>query len=216
MSCADADRMDTAPWLRHSRPDAGLLLRPATTSDVGELAALKRRVETRCYAHLGSPEALAVRLRERCTAWHLLTLMGEGHLVLVAELHREVVGLAAARVEHQNEAPALRLHSAYVERPGYGAGQALTAARLDAAANLGIEQVVASSLVGAHSAGKRLRRLGLVPDGPSTPCPTFPGVGLAHWRGSLGTALRLAGSSPSAPDARVLTGPRGGYRRTSG
>jgi len=193
--------MDQTPWQRHSRPEDDLLIRPAAMADAGILAALKRRVETRCYAHLGTPEALAVRLRERCSAWHLLTLMGEGHLVLVAELHGEPIGLAAARLERRDDAPVLRLHSAYVDRPGYGAGQALTAARLQAASDLGIERVVASSLVGAHSAGKRLRRLGLVPDGPITPCPTFPGVGLAHWRGSVTAALQLGHFFP--PYARV-------------
>lgn len=191
------------PWVRHSRPDEGLVLRPARMADAGSLAALKRRVETRCYAHLGTPEALAVRLRERCSAWHLLTLMGEGHLVLVAELHGEPIGLAAARAEQHDEGPALRLHSAYVDRPGHGAGQALTAARLRAAADLGIETVVASSLVGAHSAGKRLRQLGLVPDGPTTSCPTFPGVGLAHWRGDVLTALGRSLVVPFPPDTRL-------------
>lgn len=180
-------------WVRFSRPAEGLVLRPARPTDALPLAALKRRVETASYAHLGSPEAFAVRLRERCSAWHLLSLLGEGHLLLTAALHGDLAGLAAARVEvDEQRLPALRLHSAYVERPGLGVGRALTAARLLAGAELGLERVVASSLVGARSAGRRLRNLGLRPAGPSTPCATYPGVGLAHWEGDLATALARA------------------------
>jgi hypothetical protein len=175
-----------------SPPQAGLVLRRATPSDVGPLAALKRRVETRTYAHLGTPEALAVRLRERCSAWHLLTLLGEGDLVLVAEVGRELAGMAAAAVEERADGPALRLHSAYVERSGHGAGRALTAARLEAASGLGLERVVASCLVGVHRAQARVQALGMVPDGPATPCSSFPGATLSHWTGSVSTALEAA------------------------
>lgn len=181
-----------SPWQRYSRPEAGLRLRRATPSDVVELAALKRRVETRCYAHLGTAEALAVRLSARCTAWYLLTCLGEGDLVLVAEVGDELAGLAAATLEQPQDCPVLRLHSAYVERPGHGAGAALTAARLAAAAGLGIGRVTATALVGAPGAAARLVRLGLVEEGSPTPCPTFPGVALSHWVGSVHTALERA------------------------
>src|SRR5690349_21213324 len=94
------------PWQVHSRDD--LRLRPATTDDLVPLAALKRRVESRTYAHLGSPEALAIRLHRRCTAWYLLTRIGEGDLLLVAERAGELVGMAAATVQSSFE---VRLHS---------------------------------------------------------------------------------------------------------
>lgn len=178
-----------APWQRHSRSEEALLLRRARTDDIASLAAMKRRVESRAYAHLGTPEALAVRLGARCTAWHVLTLLGEGHLVLVAEVRGQLAGMAAAAVEGQVDGPVLRLHSAYVELTGHGVGRALTAARLEVAAGLGIERVVASCLVGADRAADRLRAFGLVSSGPPTPCPTFPGVLLSHWTGSVVTAL---------------------------
>lgn len=181
------------PWQRHSRPEAGLVLRPAASGDLAPLAALKRRVETRAYSHLGTPEALAERLRLRCTAWHLLTLIGEGHLVLVAEVDGTPAGLAAAGVDRHSGDGALRLHSAYVEQPGRGVGRALTAARLEAGARQGLSRVVAGALVGAHQAEERLRCLGLVETGPRTPCPTFPGVLLSHWAGSVDTALERVG-----------------------
>jgi hypothetical protein len=176
------------PWQRHSRPTDGLHLRPATPGDVVALAALKRAVEARCYASLGTPEALAVRLRERCSAWYLLTRLGEGDLVLLAELAGRPVGLAAASVTTGRRGPQLRLHSTYTNLPGYGVGRALTAARLEAGAALGLRTVVADTLVGADAAARRLESLGLVRTGRTRACPTFPGARLSHWTGDLHTA----------------------------
>lgn len=165
------------------------LLRRATPDDVVELAALKRRVERRCYAHLGTPQALAIRLHRRCTAWHLLTRIAEGDLLLVAEEDGELIGLGAARVDRHLRGPSLHLHSAYVERPGLGVGRALTRARLRAAADLGIGEVTADLLVGAYGTERRLQSLGMEEVGERTCSPTFPGVLLSHWTGSLHTAL---------------------------
>ena len=176
------------PWQRYSRP--GLSLRPAVPTDVVALAGLKRRVESRCYAHLGTPAAMAVRLHRRCTAWYLLSRIGEGDLLLVAEAGGSLVGLGAASLL---EGPTLRLHSAYVEHGGLGAGRALTAARLEAAERLGVEDVVADCFIGADAAADRLRRLGLVETGRGV-SPTFPGVGVSHWAGLVHTALERATS----------------------
>ena len=167
---------------------APLLLRPATTDDVVALAALKRRVERRCYAHLGTAEALSVRLHRRCTAWYLLGRLSAGDLVLVAEQEGTLVGLGCARVEHGAQGPSLHLHSAYVERPGQGIGTALTLARLQAARALGVRTVTAHCLVGVVTAERRLRALGLVETQARTDSLTFPGVGMSHWAGRLHTA----------------------------
>jgi GNAT superfamily N-acetyltransferase len=175
-------------------PD-GIWLRPATAFDVVELATLKRRVERRCYGHLGTPEALSVRLHRRCTAWYLLGRLSAGELLMVAEHEERLVGLGAARVDRAGEpgsrmaGPRLHLHSTYVEWPGRGIGRALTRARLAAAERLGLRTVTADCLVGAEAAARRLRALGLVEVGERTPSPTFPGVGLSHWAGNLHTAL---------------------------
>ena len=173
------------PWQMFSRPLDGLRLRPATPGDVVQLAALKRRVETATYGHLGTAEALAVRLHRRCTGWYLLTRIGEGDLVLVGEMRDQLIGMAAASIQH---GPVLKLHSAYVEHAGYGAGKALTAARLEAADRLGVTDVVADSLAGVPEAAARLAALGMVEVGRSE-SPTFPGVDVSHWSGKVGTAL---------------------------
>ncbi|MGZ6826839.1 MAG: GNAT family N-acetyltransferase [Mycobacteriales bacterium] len=178
------------PWF----PDPGEpLLRRATPDDVVALAALKRRVERRTHAHLGSEQALSVRLHRRCTAWYLLSRLAAGELLLVAEQDGELLGLGAARVERGTGAPALHLHSACVERRGLGLGRALTRARLEAGAGLGLQVVTADCLVGPSEeltpAELRLARLGLRETSPRTPSPTFPGAGLSHWSGSLHTAL---------------------------
>jgi hypothetical protein len=178
------------PWQLFSRPLVGLRLRPATPGVVVELAALKRRVETATYGHLGAPEALAARLQQRCTAWYLLTRLGEGDLVLVAEMRDRLIGMAAAAIQ---PGPVLRLHSAYVEHAGYGAGRALTATRLEAAARLGVTELVADCLVGAPEAAARLARLGMIELG-RTESPTFPGVDVSHWSGKVRTALERATS----------------------
>ena len=173
------------PWQLHSRPLDGLRIRPATPGDVVELAGLKRRVECATYAHLGTPEALNVRLHRRCTAWYVLTRIGEGDLVLVAEMRDQLVGTAAASLL---PGPVLRLHSAYVEHSGYGAGRALTAARLEAADRLGVREVVADCLVGVPEAADRLTALGVVQSGRSV-STSFPGVDVSHWSGMVRTAL---------------------------
>jgi hypothetical protein len=165
-----------------------LTLRRADPADVVALAALKRRVETRCYAHLSDGPSLAFRLQERCSAWYLLSRLGEGDLILVAELAGQLIGLAAAAVE---PGPAVRLHSTYVEVHGYGAGRALTLARLGAAAELGIETVVADCLLGAAAAATRLAGLGMHDTGIVVPCPSFPGVRQSRWIGSVRDALLL-------------------------
>lgn len=169
------------------------LLRRATPDDVVALAALKRRVERRTYAHLGTEEALSVRLHRRCTAWHLLGRIAAGDLVLVAELEGELVGLGAASVVRGEGAPRLHLHSACVEQPGRGIGRALTRSRLEAGAGLGLTKVTADCLVpwqpGLTASELRLARLGLRESGPRSASPTFPGAGLSHWSGSVHTAL---------------------------
>ena len=178
------------PWQLFSRPLDGLRLRPATPGDVVQLAALKRRVETAAYVHLGTPEALAVRLHRRCTGWYLLTRLGEGDLVLVAEMRDQLIGMAAASIQ---PGAVLKLHSAYVEHAGYGAGRALTAARLEAADRLGVTELAADCLVGATEAAARLASLGMIEIG-RTESPTFPGVDVSHWSGMVGTALERATS----------------------
>jgi hypothetical protein len=177
-----------SPWDLHSRPHDGLRLRPAAFDDVVQLAALKRRVEAATYGHLGTPEALALRLHRRCTGWYLLTRIGEGDLVLVAETGDRLVGMAAASVQ---PGPGLKLHSAYVEHGGYGAGRALTASRLEAADRLGIEDLAADCLVGVPQAASRLAALGMAETGRSA-SSSFPGVDVSHWSGKVGTALRRA------------------------
>jgi hypothetical protein len=172
----------------HALPDEPLL-RQAAPGDLVELAALKRRVERRCYAHLGTAEALSVRLHRRGTAWYLLGLLAAGDLVLLAEHDGALVGLGAARVERRDGVPQLHLHAAAVDRSGLGAGRALTRARLRAGADLGLAVVTADCLVGAFRAEARLRRLGLTEVGERTASPTFPGAGLSHWAGSLHTAM---------------------------
>lgn len=179
-----------APWQLYSRPLEGLRLRPATPGDVVELAALKRRVERATYGHLGTPEALNVRLHRRCTAWYLLTRIGEGDLVLVAEMRDRLVGMAAASLL---PGPVLRLHSAYVEHAGYGAGRALTATRLEAAHRLGVGELVADCLVGVPEAAARLAALGLTETGRSV-SPSFPGIDVSHWSGKVRTALERTAS----------------------
>lgn len=166
-----------------------VLVRRATADDLVELAALKRRVERLCYGHLGTPEALSVRLHRRCTAWYLLGRLAAGELVLVAEHDGALLGLAAARVDRVDGQPRLHLHSTCVERAGQGVGRSLTLARLEAADRLGLRIVTADCLVGAEPAARRLRGLGLVEVGERSSSPTFPGVGLSHWAGSVQTAL---------------------------
>ncbi|MGB8650231.1 MAG: hypothetical protein WCD35_06180 [Mycobacteriales bacterium] len=177
------------PWELHT---PGLRVRQARAEDLADLAALKRRVERLCYAHLGSAEALAVRLHRRCTAWYLLTCLGAGDLLLVAELEGVPIGLGAARVTGDAGQASLHLHSTYVERPGVGAGRALTVARLEAANRLGLRTVTADCLLGAARAAHRLAALGLEDTGRRSASPTFPGVALSHWAGSLHTALDRA------------------------
>lgn len=177
------------PWDFQSDESDSWRIRPATPFDVVELASLKRRVERSCYATLGTAEALAVRLHRRCTAWYLLGRIGEGELVLVAELEGVLVGLGAARLDRADGRPRLHLHSTYVESRGRGIGRALTRARLEAADRLGLRDVTADCLVGATAAEQRLRDLGLTEAAARTASPTFPGVNLSHWAGSLQTAL---------------------------
>ncbi|MCW2599079.1 MAG: hypothetical protein JWM02_908 [Frankiales bacterium] len=184
------------PWVlptqeRRVLGDAGLHIRRATPEDVVELAALKRRVERLCYGHLGTAEALSVRLHRRCTAWYLLSRIAAGELLLVAEQGNTLVGLGCARVDRVDDVPQLRLHSTYVERTRHGAGRALTSARLQAADQLGLRVVTAACLVGAEAAARRLRGLGMMEVGQRTSSPTFPGVGLSHWLGSVQTALEI-------------------------
>ncbi|MCW2501048.1 MAG: hypothetical protein JWN87_2724 [Frankiales bacterium] len=184
------------PWDPRSRQADGLRIRPATPDDVVELAALKRRVERQCYAHLGTAEALSVRLHRRCTGWYLLGRLAAGELVLTAEHDGRPVGLGVARVDRVGGRPQLHLHSTYVERRGLRAGKALTVSRLEAADRLGLQVVTADCFVGATAAAARLRALGLE-EVSRTASPTFPGVGLSHWAGSLHTALDRAGAVPS-------------------
>ena len=185
------------PWALASRPD--LTVRRAAVDDVVALAALKRRVERRCYADLGNEEALRVRLHRRGTAWHLLTRLGEGDLVLLAEVNGVLAGLGAARVDRRPSGePVLHLHSTYVEVIGAGVGAALTRARLDAADRLGVRDVTADCLVprrrdGLRPAELRLARLGLVEVGVPTDSPTFPGAQVSHWRGRVQEALHRLG-----------------------
>jgi L-amino acid N-acyltransferase YncA len=170
-------------------PPCDRRIRRATADDVVELAALKRRVERRCYAHLGTPEALAVRLHRRCTAWYLLGRISAGDLVLVAEDELGLLGLGAAQIERRLGKPVLHLHSTYVDQPGQGVGAALTRARLSAANALGVRTVTADCFVGAAEPARRVRMLGLVEMGQRTASPTYPGAALSHWAGSLQTAL---------------------------
>lgn len=183
------------PWALASRPSEGLVLRRATVDDVVELAALKRRVERRCYADLGSEEALTVRLHRRCTAWYLLTRIGEGDLVLVAEADGRVAGLGGARVERRpGGRPVLHLHGTYVEATGLGVGKALTRARLEAADRLGLTVVTADCLVprgrpAPRPAELRLAAMGMAEVSPPTDSPTFPGVLVSHWAGAVADVL---------------------------
>jgi len=174
------------PWELFSHPSPGLRLRPATPQDVAALADLRLRVEARTYAHLGPSWALARRLLLRCSPAHLRDLLDRGDLLLMAELGRTPLGLAAAQLSLGGD---LRLHSTYVEGSGHGIGRALTAARLEAARRLGIERVVADCFVGVPRAEARLRHLGMVEHGPRTASPTFPGAALSHWAGDVHTAL---------------------------
>jgi hypothetical protein len=171
-------------------PTAGPQIRRAVPDDVVELAALKRRVERRCYAHLGTPEALAIRLHRRCTAWYLLGRISAGDLVLVAQDEGGLLGLGAARVDRRPAGPVLHLHSTYVDQSGHGAGRALTQARLRAGHALGIVTITADCLVGVPEAARRLRLMGLVEVAERTASPTYPGVTLSHWAGSLHTAIK--------------------------
>jgi hypothetical protein len=177
------------PWGPHSRAGDSLRIRRASPEDLIELAALKRRVERACYAHLGTPEALAIRLHRRGTAWFLLGRIAAGELLLVAEHEDTLVGLGAARIDRAGGEPRLHLHSTYVERRGLGAGRAITRSRLEAADRLGLRTVTADCLVGATSSEERLHELGLVEVAARTQSPTFPRVGVSHWAGSLQTAL---------------------------
>lgn len=170
-------------------PSDDLRIRRATEHDAVELAALKRRVERRCYAHLGTPEALAIRLHRRCTAWYLLSRISAGDLVLVAQDELGLLGMAAARIDCSPLGPRLHLHSTYVEQPGHGVGRALTRARLGAAVALGVRDVTADCFVGAHEPARRLRLLGLSEVGHPTASVTYPGTSLSHWVGSLHTGV---------------------------
>jgi L-amino acid N-acyltransferase YncA len=170
-------------------PTCDLRIRRATVDDVVELAALKRRVERRCYAHLGTPEALAIRLHRRCTAWYLLGRISAGDLVLVAEDELGLLGLGAAQIDRRAAGPVLHLHSTYVDQPGQGVGRALTRARLSAAHALGVRTVTADCFVGGPESARRMHLLGLVEVGERTASPTYPGAALSHWAGSLQTAL---------------------------
>ena len=170
-------------------PTGDRRIRRATAADVVELAALKRRVERRCYAHLGTPEALAIRLHRRCTAWYLLGRISAGDLVLVAEDELGLLGLGAARIHRPPSGPVLHLHSAYADQPGHGVGRALTLARLSAAHVLGMRTVTADCFVGATEPTRRMHMLGLVEVGERTASPTYPGAALSHWAGSLQTAM---------------------------
>jgi RimJ/RimL family protein N-acetyltransferase len=165
------------------------LVRRATAEDVVALAALKRRVERLAYAHLGTAESLSVRLHRRCTAWYLLGRLAEGELLLVNEEDDVLLGMAAARVDRTMTGPTLHLHSAAVAHPGRGLGSALTRARLEAAAALGIRRVTADCMIGAHGATERMQRMGLSQVGQTRSSNTFPGVRLSHWSGSVHTAL---------------------------
>jgi hypothetical protein len=170
-------------------PTCDLRIRQATADDVVELAALKRRIERRCYAHLGTPEALSIRLHRRCTAWYLLSRISAGDLVLVAEDELGLLGLGAARLDRPRIGPVLHLHSTYTDQPGQGVGHALTRARLSAAGALGVRTVTADCFVGCPEAVRRMDRMGLVEVGERTASPTYPGAALSHWTGSLQTAL---------------------------
>lgn len=159
-----------------------LTVREVLAEDLAPVAALKRRVERRDYAGLASPDALAVRLHRRGTAWWLLGRLAAGDLLLLAEVDGLVVGLGAARWDGD----AVHLHSGCVE--GYGAGRALLSARLEAARGLGLTRVTANAFVGSAAEG-RLGLLGMERRGPDTPSLTFPGVPLSHWSGTVHTAL---------------------------
>jgi hypothetical protein len=178
----------TAPSPAYPVMTSDLRIRRATADDVIGLAALKRRVERRCYAHLGTPEALAVRLHRRCTAWYLLGRISAGDLVLLAEDELGLLGLGAARIDQLPTGPVLHLHSSYADQAGQGVGRALTLARLRTAAALDVRTVTADCFVGATESARRLHRLGLREVGVRTPSPTYPGVTLSHWAGSLHTA----------------------------
>lgn len=173
-------------------------VRLATADDLVELAALKRRVEQRCYGHLASQQALAVRLHRRGTAWWLLGRLAEGDLLLLASVDGRLAGLGAARFDGDGEGPhRVHLHSSYVDQEGHGAGRALLAARLRIAAARGVGTVTADAFVGYLPEELRLRRLGLRPVAPPTASTTFPGVGLSHWAGSVQTALERLERRPS-------------------
>jgi len=179
-----------APWSVPFTHDTRLQVRRATAEDLVELAALKRRVERRCYAHLATEEALGIRLHRRSTAWWLLGRLAAGDLVLLAQLDGVTVGLAAARLDDDlRSAPRVHLHSAYVEKEGHGAGTALLAARLEAADALGVTTITTDAFVGCLAVESRMRRIGMSRITEPTESPTFPGVPLSHWAGSVHTAL---------------------------
>lgn len=175
------------PWALRSQASDGLTVRRAGADDVVPLAVLKRRLERASYGHLASHEALSVRLHRRATAWWLLGRIAEGDLVLVALRHGELVGLGAARVDSGPGSPRVHLHSLYAEERGVL--DALTGALLDAADRLGLRTVTADCFVGDLAGAQRMRRLRLAEVEPPSESPTFPGVGLSHWAGSLQTAL---------------------------
>ena len=181
----------SVPWSVPFTRDPRVQVRRATPDDVVELAALKRRVERRCYAHLASDAALSVRLHRRGTAWWLLNRLAAGDLLLLAQLEGRTIGLAGARLDRPGAGAArLHLHSSYVEDEGHGAGTALLAARLEVADALGVATVTADAFVGCLPIEARLRRLGMNPVTRPTESPTFPGVPLSHWAGRVHTALR--------------------------
>jgi L-amino acid N-acyltransferase YncA len=185
------------PWAEPFTADRDLLVRRAIADDLVELAALKRRIERCCYAHLASEAALAIRLHRRATAWWLVGRLAAGDLLLLAQVGGRTVGLGAARLDRDPDgAPRVHLHSGYVdgevEEDGYGAGRALLTARLQAAEALGAATVTADAFVGATAATEsahRLRRLGMAQIAAPTESATFPGVPLSHWAGSVHTAL---------------------------
>lgn len=180
-------------WALPLPTDRDLLVRRAVADDLVELAALKRRIERRCYGHLASEQALAIRLHRRATAWWLVGRLAAGDLLLLAQVGGRTVGLGAARLDHCSDgAPRVHLHSGYVEEDGYEAEHALLAARLEAAEALGVVTVTADAFVGATTATEtadRLRQLGMAEVSAPTESPTFPGAALSHWAGSVHTAL---------------------------
>ena len=177
------------------RRPSSIVVRQVGFDDVVELAALKRRVERVAYAHLGTAEALSVRLHRRGTAWWLMGRIAAGDAVLLATRGDQLLGLGAARLDEHS----IHLHSTYVEAQRQGVGSALTAARLDIATAWGLRVLTADCFVGATGAQTRLAALGLRDTGRRSASHTFPGVGLSHWVGSVHTArerLAIRNASP--------------------